>query len=475
MRPPKTLRARLTLGIAALVLAVLAVVGLAVYYGTAQRLTASLEGSLRTATAQAMAGTNNQNGHLSLGPGLDEGVDAGDLRAPGLSIAVFAPTGARLRQAGPYRQAALSPRALAKALRGATSTEVRSDPRSGAQVRVLTTPLEEEGKTAAVFSVALSEKPMLNTLSQLRVTLSILLPLAAAVAALLGYLLTGSMLRPLARITRTAAEISSYDLSQRLGLPPSDDEVGRLATTFDAMLQRLDDSFRRERQFVADASHELRTPLAAIQAIVSVTRERRRAAPDYERALADVDIETARLRTLVEGLLELARGDAGRLAESVPVDLSGLLKDACASLEVLAQAKGLELTYVVADGLRVRGDGDALVRLFVNLLDNAVKYTDEGDIEVLGTADGGDIRVTVCDSGPGVSPEQLAHLFDRFYRGDASRAAEGTGLGLAIARQIAEAHGGTIQIASEVGRGTTCTVVMPAGHEVSGPASRGAA
>lgn len=249
-----------------------------------------------------------------------------------------------------------------------------------------------------------------------------------------------------------------------------------MAATFDAMLDRLEASFVRERRFVADASHQLRTPLTALQAIVSVTRERRRSAEEYEQALDDVDGETARLRTLVENLLELARGDAERLAEREPIDVSGLLRDVCASLEVLADDKGLTLTCELEDGLVAEGDGDALVRLFVNVLDNAIKYTDTGGVDVAGFAADGAVAVTVRDSGRGVPAEQLPHLFERFYRGDASRSAEGSGLGLAIARLIAEAHGGTIAISSGEGRGTTCEVCLPAaaaGHALpSLPASR---
>jgi heavy metal sensor kinase len=460
-RRPRTLRARLSLGIAVLVLVVLAVVGIVVYYGTAQRLTASLDASLRTATAQALAGTNNQNGRLTLGPQLDEGVGSDELRAPGLSLAVFGPTGKVRRQFGPYDQSVAEAAALAAAQRGVTTTESRTDPLSDVRVRVRTTPLRENGSTLAVFSVALSEEPMLATLRQLRLTLLVLLPLAAAVAALLGYLLTRRMLRPLARMQATAAEISSHDLSQRLGVAAGGDEVSQLAATFDAMLDRLEESFVRERRFVADASHELRTPLAALQAIVSVTRERPRAAAEYEQALDDVDGETARLRTLVENLLELARGDAERLAEREPVDVSALLRDVCASLEVLADDKGLRLTCELEDDLMMQGDGDALVRLFVNVLDNAIKYTDVGGVNLAAGAADGHISVSVRDSGCGVPAEQVPHLFERFYRGDASRSAEGSGLGLAIARLVAEAHGGSIAITSREGDGTTCTIALP--------------
>ena len=461
---PRSLRTRLTLVITALVLIVLALIGVVVYYGTARRLTSALDDSLRAATVQAMAGANDQNGKLVLGPGIEEGIGQGDMRVSGLSIAVLTPAGRLLRAAGPSAQIAPSPAVLAAARRGHGTTEVRSDPASGSHVRILTTPLSEDGKTLAVFRVALSEEPTLATLRQLRTTLLVLLPLAAVVTALLAYLLIRRALGPLDRMARMAAQISSHDLSQRLGLPPRDDEVGQLATRFDAMLERLDESFRRERQFVADASHELRTPLAAIQAIVSVTRERRRGARDYERALDDVSVEADRLRTLVEGLLELARADRqGPIGgEATLVDLKALLTDVCASLAFLAEERGLTLIWQFAGDLTVLGDGDGLVRLFVNIIDNAIKYTDAGGITVEGARAGRAIAVTVVDTGRGIPAAHVPHLFDRFFRGDASRSSVGTGLGLSIAQQIARAHGGSIVITSEEGRGTTCRVTLPA-------------
>ncbi len=307
----------------------------------------------------------------------------------------------------------------------------------------------------------MSEEPTLATLRQLRLTLLVLLPLAAAVAALLGYLLTRRMLRPLARMQATAAEISSRDLSRRLGLA-GDDEVGRLATTFDAMLDRLEDSFLRERRFVSDASHELRTPVAAVSAIVAVTRARRRSAAHYELALDDVAAENERLSTLVERLLELARGDSGRVDAPQRVGLSELLRDVVASLDIVARARGLELVGKIDEGLVVSGDGDGLVQLFVNLVDNAIKYTAGGEVRVLASQTDATVRVEVRDTGPGISRDDLPHVFERFYRGDPSRSTEGAGLGLPIAAEVARAHGGTIEIESAEEHGTVCIVTLPA-------------
>jgi heavy metal sensor kinase len=462
MLRPRSLRARLSLGIALLVLAVLVAVGLIVYYGTEQRLMTALDDSLRAAAAQAMAGANVQNGRFTPGSGFDDEADAGDPRVHGLGIVVLSPAGATLARSGTYPQSPPSSTTLAAASRGDHVFQTRTDPATGRRSRVLVMPLREDGATVAVFSVAMSQEPLVETMEQLRVTLSVLLPLAALAAALLAYLLIASMLRPLTRITRTAATISPSDLSQRLGVPHSDDEIGRLATSFDAMLERLEDSFESQRRFVADASHELRTPVAAVRAIVAVTRGRPRRPPEYEEALDDIAAENERLNTLVERLLELARSDAGGFEASQRVGVTELLRDVVASMGILARARGLGLVGEIDDGLAVDGDADALVQLFVNLVDNAIKYTDAGTVSVSASRAADTIQIDVVDTGRGIADADLPHVFERFYRSDSSRASDGTGLGLAVAQETAAAHGGTIQIAARSSGGTRCRVTLPA-------------
>jgi signal transduction histidine kinase len=301
-----------------------------------------------------------------------------------------------------------------------------------------------------------------DTLERLVTTLLIGVPGLVAAAGLGGYLLAARALAPIDRITLTARRISAEDLTARLNLPGLDDEVGRLATTFDEMLSRLEQSFLRERQFTADASHELRTPLGAMQAILEAIRQRPRGPAEYEQALADLAEETRRLRALTEDLLLLARGQAPDGAEREAVDLALLLSDLCDSLRPVAQAKSLELSCRAPGPLPIQGDRDALIRLFSNLLDNAIKFSEDGEISVTATpVPNGGVMVHVTDNGGGIPQEHLPHVFDRFYRVDRSRSSPGAGLGLAIAQQIAHSHGGKIEVTSAPGQGTCVSVILP--------------
>ncbi|MGQ0603184.1 MAG: sensor histidine kinase, partial [Anaerolineales bacterium] len=332
-------------------------------------------------------------------------------------------------------------------------TELQNNP----PLRVHTSPVTVNQTLIAFVQVAQSMADMQATLGQLRVALLISVPLLVLIAGAGGYVLAARALAPIDTITRTARRLSAEDLSERLHLPATDDEVGRLAATFDDMLARLNESFRRERTFTADASHELRTPLTAMQAILGTIRERPRAPVDYEQALADLAEETDRLRTLTENLLRLARGE--QRASHEPIDLSTLLTDVADSMQPLAEAKALTLSCHIPDGLTIMGDRDDVIRLFVNLLDNAIKFTEHGGVALCASReDDHSLSVSISDTGSGIPVEHLPHIFDRFYRVDESRTTRGTGLGLAIAAAIAHAHRGTIEARSTVGVGTTITV-----------------
>jgi signal transduction histidine kinase len=284
-------------------------------------------------------------------------------------------------------------------------------------------------------------------------------------------------MRPVRLITRAAQSIGETDLSRRLRLKRRD-ELGELAATFDHMLDRLEAAFTRQRQFTADASHELRTPLTVVDLEVNRGLTTRQPPEEYERILAAVRAENAHMTRLVEDLLMLARADTNQAQlRPEPLDLSDVALDALERLAPLARERQVELVAGALPELRVVADRAALTRLFVNLIENGVKYAATGTEARVTLTTGDDYAqgsawawARVADNGPGIPAEHLPHIFERFYRADAARdrgaslpdtddgASGGSGLGLAIARWIAEAHGGSIGVSSVPGAGTVFEV-----------------
>jgi two-component system, OmpR family, heavy metal sensor histidine kinase CusS len=301
-----------------------------------------------------------------------------------------------------------------------------------------------------------------DELRRLLAALALAVPLALAFCGGLGYLLARAALAPIERLRRAAQEVTAERLDRRLSVANPDDELGRLTKTINEMIGRLERSFAEIRRFTADASHELRTPLAAIRAEAEVALANPSVTPEQERLLGSVLEECIRLARLTDQLLALSREDAG-VTRSVhePVDLSALVGAVAENMRPLAEARELTLHVQGAGNVEVRGDGARLRQVFYNLLDNAIKYTPPGGrVEVI--VEAGPV-VAVRDTGIGIPPEHLPHVFERFYRVDKarSRGEGGTGLGLSIARSIVVAHGGRIDISSVEGQGTKCTVRLP--------------
>jgi heavy metal sensor kinase len=331
-------------------------------------------------------------------------------------------------------------------------------------MRIATFPIVHDGQIAGVLQAGVSLENIDDTLRLLRRVLLVLAPAMLLLASGGGWFLAQRALAPIDRITRTAQRISAENLSGRIALDGPEDEVGRLARTFDAMLARLEAAFVRQRQFTADASHELRTPLTAIIGQIDVAVERPRSADGYRETLLGVREQAQRLARLASDLLFLARADAQPIVQRAePVDLQTLLPAIVAQVEPLASERGQTIT-LAAVALVVHGNEDMLIRLILNLLDNAIRYTPPGGQIAVGCArDREHTVIRVHDSGPGIAPEHLPQLFERFYRVDRgrNRAQGGSGLGLAIAQSIAQAHGGSIGVESIVGQGSTFVVYLP--------------
>ena len=303
-------------------------------------------------------------------------------------------------------------------------------------------------------------------LAVLRRVMLLALPLAIALAGIGGYWLTRRNLAPLASMAAQARRITHSNLDTRLDAgAAAAEELAALSSSFNELLARLDRSFDHMRRFVADASHELRTPLAIIRGEADVALAQERGAAEYKQALAIVLDESRRLSRLVDDLLNLARADAGRVKLRVEeFYLNDLLAECCRSAQTLAGARGVLLECAPHDDLSFRGDEELVRRMAMNLIDNAIRYTPAGGrVAVSLDSRGGDIAVRVADTGTGIAPEIVPHVFERFYRGDKARSRQdgGFGLGLAIVKWVAESHHGTVELASTLGEGSTFTVTLP--------------
>jgi two-component system, OmpR family, sensor kinase len=303
------------------------------------------------------------------------------------------------------------------------------------------------------------------------ILLGVAIPLALLLGSYGGLLLANQALRPVDRMTRAAEHIAAGDLSERVPEPARMDEMGRLAATFNDMIARLQAAFERQKQFTSDASHELRTPLAVMRGDIEITLRRERSPEEYKRALTSNLEEIMRLSRLVEDLLMLARGDTGRIElRCEPVDLNDLCRRMAEYIAPLADQRDQTLIYEPPPGAEtapvvVSADMLRIKQLLLNLLDNAIKYTERRGRVALGLKVEDTVAViAVTDTGRGIPPEDLPHIFERFFRRSAKtadRTAAGFGLGLSIVKWIVDSHGGRIEAKSEVGKGTEFTVRLP--------------
>jgi heavy metal sensor kinase len=451
---------RFALWTATLILLVLVVFGAVVYLGLKQGLSNSIDDSMRLSASQAVAAINVENGQINFSDSIPNPPEAGNSQR-GVTIRIVSLSGEVLQTSGTFSNFPLNAANLQKAKTNTPIFETTAISGAGA-IRVYTAPIIIDQKMVALIQVIENLDSIAATLNSLLRIFLVSLPVLLFISGLSGYILAARALTPIDQIIHKAQNISANDLSARLNLSGPDDEVRRLAATLDQMLGRLEDAFQRERQFTADASHELRTPLTATRAILNVVRNQPRSVGEYEKALDDIAEETDRLHALTEDLLFIARGDVQKSSITERVNLSELLRDVCESLQPLVESKGLSLEWTIQEGLSLMGDSDALIRLFSNLIDNAVKYSDAGKISV-GADLEGDHRacIVIADTGRGIPAHHLPNIFQRFYRADPSRSTPGSGLGLAIAQEIVSAHQGTIQVTSQVGVGTKFIIDFP--------------
>lgn len=295
----------------------------------------------------------------------------------------------------------------------------------------------------------------------------ILIPGAVAISVFGGLALAKKALQPVDEITTRARRITAENLDQALPVSTVDDEIGRLTVTINDMIGRLHGSFAQVRQFSADASHELRTPLTVIRGEIELALRSKKTPEEYRRVLESALEEILRLTTIIDNLLTLAKAEQGLTQPNFSeVELKDLVEELYEDSEILAQWKNINVSLESIEPITLVGDRVRLRQLFLNLIDNAIKYTPEGGSVVLAmTKKNGTAVFSVRDTGIGIPTEDQGKIFDRFYRVDKARSRElgGTGLGLSIVKWIVELHRGTITVTSEPGVGSTFTVSLPLG------------
>jgi len=462
---PASIHVRLTLWYGSALAFILILFGVALYAVMSHTLREQLDRSLmETAKVASRAIEERRVGPYLAFENLIE--EFPDLAVLDKFFQIFGPGGTITIQSSNFKkyQFPLSKNALQAAVTGQAAFESVKW-RGEAPMRLLTVPIKEDGLLVNILQVGTSLKPVEEMLHRLVMVLLFTLPVSLAAALIGGWFLAGRAMRPVETITETAQRITAGDLSQRISVPTPSDELGHLAATFNDMIARLEVSFRQVRQFSADASHELRTPLTVMKGENELALRRPRPAEDYRLVLESNLEEIDRMSQIVDELLFLSRADIGEVkVASAPVQLDVIVKEIQRQAGVLGQHNQVEVSASTIEPAFVLGDELRLRELVLNLVDNAVKYSRQGgkvDIEL--TRQGDRAILAVKDQGIGIDPEDLPHIFNRFYRTEAARAhtKKGTGLGLSICKWIVDVHRGTIEVQSIPDVGSTFTLLLP--------------
>lgn len=384
----------------------------------------------------------------------------------GALVRLLSSQGTILSETPACKSLVIPQQSVAQALQG-HSWEGTIKTASGQEVQFYSLSVLVGGKVMAVVQVGELLSGFHILLHQLIFILFIVGGLALVICALNGYWLTGRAFAPIQRLTQTARSIKNGDLRQRVNIPPAHDEIRFLAITLNEMLDSLSQMVSRQRRFVADASHELRTPVAVIRNKTSIALLREQSVTDYATILQGIHTETERLGSLLHDLLVLSKGDEGRVKfEREPVHLDLLAIATVAQAEGLADDRAIHIAIQAEQSVIVMGDEARFIQILMNLLDNALRYTQPGgcvhvqiEVSPQNTA-----RLIVSDTGQGIAEEHLPHIFERFYRADPAReqtAGSNSGLGLAIVEWLVRVHEGKIEVESVPEKGTSFTLTFP--------------
>jgi two-component system OmpR family sensor kinase len=471
-----SVRIRLTLWYTAAMMIVLVILAAATYFVLRQNVVRRADGNAIELADSFLSTVNAELGDATKPDSVDQGIAAAisEHRFRDVLFVVFDPQGDLLgatdahslpgRGADPTREMlSASLRPLMPAARAFRTIRVGDHEYRG-YVRHFS--IDQQEATLIVLQSLRRQNEFLETLAG---TFGIVIPVAILLAGAGGYLLARRSLSPVVVMGAQASRIGSENLYERLQVQNPRDELGQLATSFNELLDRLNQSFDRQRRFVADASHELRTPVAILCGEAEVTlAQEHRTEHEYRESLQILREEAKRLKHIVEDLFTLARADAGQ-HPLAPSDfyLEELAAECSKNVRTLASAKQITVSCESAGELPIHADEALLRRMLMNLLDNAIKYTpSSGSVSLRSSEENGMYRLTVEDSGPGIPAELQPRIFERFFRADKARSrgetdSGGAGLGLTIAAWIAGAHGGRLELTRSTPEGSLFTVLLP--------------
>jgi heavy metal sensor kinase len=463
---PRSLRFQLTAWYASLVIGAFVLLGLLMVFGLSHYLNASLgQTQLRRARqiADTLLANIKQTGEAYVTNEIET------VYAPEVNdrfIRLSRGDGSSLYVSGQPRDQSFDPLEV-PALKPFTTPALAYEQRLSGNKSLIIGALDfrtPEGNRFLV-EVGAPTAPIKAMLDRLTFQLLVGLPIAVVAAVGGGYYLVHRALAPVDRIARKAEQITQHNLSERLPVVQTGDELERLALSLNRMIARLEDAFMNAKRFGADASHELRTPLTVLRGELESVVQDPRLAPDLRASLASVLEEVERLAHTVEGLFSISRLDAGEAqAEWVHFDLAELAASTADQMSLLAEDKRISISCDTHQPVPVAGDRARLKQVVVNLLDNAIKYTPEkGTVNLRVAAADGHALLEVADNGIGIPPEALPHIFERFFRVDKVRSRDpgGAGLGLSIVKSICTAHGANVQVQSTPGQGSRFQIQMP--------------
>jgi two-component system OmpR family sensor kinase len=462
------LRVRLTLWYGSALALVLIIFSVVLYAMTARNLRDAVDESLED-TATIAVRSLEERGFLPLLNEKELLSQFPELARIDKFFQIFSPSGT-ITISSPnikHHDVPLSRTALEVAFSGQSIFESAKYPNEP-PLRVISVPIMYRDNLLYIVQVGTSMESVGETLHRFLILLVVAIPIALAVSLAGGWFLAGRALRPVDEITLAAQRIAAGDLSQRLSMPTAQDEIGRLAATFNNMIGRLDASFRQIRQFTSDASHELRTPLTVMKGETDLILRRSRPLEDYKTVLESNLEEIDRMTRIVDELLFLSRADMGEVKmEALPVALQALVEDVHRQAKLLGHDRDIEVVLGTVMPVVVHGDDLRLRELLLNLVENAMKYSHAGGkVEIVLLKDGREARLSITDHGIGIAPADHQKIFQRFFRTDVARThtKKGTGLGLAICAWIADLHKGRVEVQSDLGQGSTFTVVLPLAH-----------